>query len=179
MRSGILNGKWVWILRTVLSLFSVVAEDLTPEIANGQLPRAQHSRAHTSSSLSGHCTLLLDNFLANFLEVAELSLDYKSQQAISEAWRTSVWQFLCYWPFGLQIHAGDTLNQNCNKIYREWCCKIRFTPTKVSSDFEYVIRLYFSRFCPMGLAHLGSGFWKSFYSSGFKVGILNAPELNI
>ena len=56
------------------SLFSVVAEDLTPEIANGQLPRAQHSRAHTSSSLSGHCTLLLDNFLAHFLEVAELSL---------------------------------------------------------------------------------------------------------
>ena len=57
--------------------------------------------------------------------------------------------------------------------------KIRFTPTKVSSDFEYVIRLYFSRFCPMGLAHLGSGFWKSFYSSGFTVGTLNAPELNI
>ena len=74
MRSGKLDGKWVWLLRTVLSLFSVVAEDLTPEIANGQLPRAQHSRAHTSSSLSGHCTLLLDNFLAHFLEVAELSL---------------------------------------------------------------------------------------------------------
>ena len=74
MRSGKLDGKWVWLLRTVLSLFSVAAEDLTPEIANGQLPRAQHSRAHTSSSLSGHCTLLLDNFLAHFPEVAELSL---------------------------------------------------------------------------------------------------------
>ena len=53
-----------------------MAEDLTPETANWQLPRAHslHSRAHLLSSLSGHCALLLDNFLAHFLEVAELSL---------------------------------------------------------------------------------------------------------
>ena len=66
-----------------------------------------HERGHSLSSPSGHCAFLLDNLLAHFLEVAELSLgdvlsldcaenlldallvlnlvESKSQQAISEA----------------------------------------------------------------------------------------------
>ena len=77
------------------------------------------------------------------------------------------------------LHKGGIHLSTQTIIFPGFARQDDFTPTKVSSDFEYVIRLYFSRFCPMGLAYLGSGFWKSCYSSGFKVGILNAPELNI
>ena len=104
--------------------------------------------------------------------------------SLSLSFRLAISTLLTIWitnAFGetWNTHAGGTLNQNSNNIYREWCCKIRFATAKVSSDFEYVMKFCFSRFCPMGLAHLGSGFWKSFYSSGFKVGTLNGPELNI
>ena len=95
------------------SLFSVVAEDLTPETAKWQLPRAHslHSRAHSLTSLSGHCARLLDNFLAQHHAIYPNERFQKRHQ----------------YPFG-NIYATDHLNYKCIRWNLKYTCWRHFGP---------------------------------------------------